>query len=78
MNSKKFMTLSGTLMLPLRIGCRALILHEGGYTYTSSVVVIHSIQPGEICFETKNTHYRLLPVPESQAADNRSFMSMAA
>ena len=78
MESKNFAILSGTLLFPLCIGCRAIILHGGGYTHTSKVVAIHSIQPGNIRFETKNTHYRLLLNPMSQAADCRPVLGMAA
>lgn len=78
MEGKRFATLSGVLMFPLCIGCRALILHEGGYTHTSKVVAIHSVQPGDIRFETGNTHYRLLLDPMSQAADGCSVINAAA
>ena len=78
MEGKKFTTLSGVLMFPLSVGSRALILHERGYTHTSKVVAIHSVQPGDIHFETMNTHYRLLPDPMSQAVDSRPAMSIAA
>ena len=78
MESKNFAILSGTLLFPLCIGCRAIILHDGGYTHTSKVVAVHSIQPGNIRFETKNTHYRLLLNPMSQAADCRPVLGVAA
>ena len=78
MKGKKFATMSGTLLFPLCIGCRAIILHGGRYTHTSKVVAIHSVQPGNIRFETENTHYRLLRTPVSQAADCRLALSMAA
>ena len=78
MESKKFAILSGTLLFPLCIGCRAIILHDGGYTHTSKVVAVHSIQPGNIRFETENTHYRLLLNPMSQAADCRPVLGLAA
>lgn len=68
---KKSATVSGTLMLPLCIGNRALILHEGGYIRTSKVETIHSVSANEIRFETRNTCYRLLPAPMSQAVDCR-------
>lgn len=42
---------------------------DGGYTHTSKVVAIHSVQPGDIRFETRNTHYRLLLTPLEQTAD---------
>lgn len=75
---KKSMTVSGTLMLPLCIGCRAIILQEGGYIHTSKVETIHSVSAGEIRFETRNTCYRLLPAPVSQAVNCRPAMGMAA
>ena len=69
MNEKKFATVSGTLLFPLRIGGRAVILRDGGYIRTSKVTAIHSVQPGDIRFETENTYYRLLPAPLEQTAD---------
>lgn len=78
MESKKFATMSGRLLFPLCIGCRAIILHGGGYTHTSKVVAINSEQPGNIRFETENTHYRLLLNPKSQAADCHMDLGMAA
>ena len=78
MEGKKFATLSGTLMFPLCVGSRAIILHDGGYTHTSKVVAIHSVQPGNIRFETKNTHYRLLLNPMSEAVDTRLCSGIAA
>lgn len=78
MNGKKHTTLSGVLMFPLCVGHRAMILHEGGYIHTSRVEEIHSVDGSAICFETRNTHYRLLPFSKAQAADNRPVLSMAA
>lgn len=78
MKPKKLATLSGKLMFPLCIGCRALILHDRHYTHTSKVVAIHSVQSGEIRFETENTHYRLLPAAKSQKAECCSALSVAA
>lgn len=75
---KKSATVCGTLMYPLCIGNRALILHEGGYIHISKVETIHSVSASEIRFETRNTRYRLLPAPMSQAVDCRSAMGMAA
>ena len=71
MEGKKFATMSGSLLFPLCVGSRAIILHDGGYTHTSKVVAIHSVLPGDIRFETKNTHYRLLRNPMSEAVDTR-------
>ena len=60
MKIKKSATVSGVLLFPLCVGNRAIILHEGGYTHTSRVVEIHSIQPGNIRFETENRDVREL------------------
>ena len=68
-NMKKSTTMCGTLMAPLCVGRRALILHNGGHVYTSTVVAIQSVDAREIRFETRNTHYRLLPAPVAQEAD---------
>lgn len=78
MEGKKFATVSGRLLFPLCVGCRAIILHDRGYTHTSKVVAIHNEQPGNIRFETENTHYRLLLNPKSQAADRCVTLGMAA
>lgn len=67
-NMKKSTTMCGTLMAPLCVGRRALILHNGGHIYTSTVVAIQSVDVREIRFETRNTHYRLLPAPVAQEA----------
>lgn len=75
---KKSATVCGTLMFPLCIGNRALILHEGGYIHTSKVEAIHSVSANEIRFETRNTCYRLLPVPMRHAVSCRPAMGMAA
>ena len=71
MEGKKFATVSGVLLFPLCVG-------GTGYTHTSKVVAIHSVQPGNIRFETENTHYRLLLNPMSQAVDCRPALGMAA
>ena len=78
MNDKKHTTLSGVLMFPLCVGCRALILYEGGCLHTSRVETIHSVDGSAICFETRHTHYRLLPISKTQAADCRPVLSLAA
>lgn len=75
---KKSATVCGTLMFPLCVGNRALILHEGGYIHTSKVEKIHSVSASEIRFETRNTCYRLLPASVNQAVDRCSVMETAA
>ena len=39
---KKFATMSEVLLFPLCVCCRAVILHDGGYTHTSKVAAVHS------------------------------------
>lgn len=78
MNDKKYTTLSGRLMFPLCVGCRALIWHNGSYIHTSRVEAIHCVDSNAICFETRNTHYRLLPATISQTAEFHPALSMAA
>lgn len=68
MNGKKTTILSGTLLLPLRLGASAVIRHNGGRIRTSEVVSIHSISPTGICFETLNTNYTLLLPTSVQTA----------
>jgi len=64
MNGKKTTILNGTLLLPLRVGEGALILHNGTQIKTSTVVSIRSISMTGISFETRNTNYTLLlPAP---------------
>ncbi len=79
METKKETTLTGTLLCPLAVGSRALILHRGRLMSTSTVVEIQSIGASEIRFETKNTYYRLLPSPRPQVREAaQRFMAMAA
>ncbi len=78
MKAKKTVTLSGTLMYPLEVGCYALIFHNGRFTRTSRVVEIHKETHEEVRFETMNTIYRLLlPDPTPQAAE-QPVLCMAA
>ena len=68
MNGKKTTILNGTLLLPLRVGASAQILHNGRMIKTSTVVSIRSIRPSDISFETLNTNYTLLlPAPAQTA-----------
>lgn len=74
---KKSTTMYGTLMCSLSVGSRALIRHNGGYVHTSVVMAIQSVDASEIRFETRNTHYRLLPAPVSQEAGFRPTLMAA-
>lgn len=71
-------TLTGVLLLPLAVGAKAVILHQGSITRTSQVVAVHSRTEDEIRFETLNTEYRLLAGPDCGPEVNRFPMSMAA
>ena len=75
---KKYTTLNGTLLCPLAVGNRSLILHRGQVISTASIVAIQSLSPSEVCFETRNTYYTLLPDPLPWAASRPLAMSMAA
>lgn len=77
-DEKKVKTLNGTLMRPLAVGAKAVILHQGQVTLTSRVVAIHSQAEDEVCFETKNTHYRLLTGPTYEPAVSLFPMATAA
>ncbi len=79
MVTKKKTTLIGTLLCPLVVGSCALIHYRGQLMHTSTVVAIHSIRASEICFETWNTYYRLLPAPRPQVQRAaQPYMTMAA
>lgn len=80
MNSEKKITktLNGTLLRPLAVGAKAVILHQGQITLTSRVVEIHSQTEDEIRFETLNTEYCLLTGPKCEPAAGGFSMAMAA
>lgn len=80
MNSEKktTKTLTGTLLRPLAVGAKAVILHQGQVTLTSRVVEIHSRTEDEIRFETLNTEYCLLTGPKCEPAASGFSMAMAA
>ena len=75
---KAMKTMTGTLLRPLAVGAKAVILHQGQITLTSRVVEIHSRTEDEIRFETLNTQYRLLTGPCSEPAADYFSLAMAA
>ena len=77
-DEKTTKTLNGVLMRPLAVGTKAVILHQGQVTFTSRVVNIYSNTENEVCFETMNTHYRLLTGPTYEPAVSLFPMAMAA
>ena len=72
--SKKIILLSGTLLLPLKIGARATILSNEGITRTSTVTAIKQVTQDYIIFETLNSVYRiassLSPEPAEMSVKN--------
>ena len=56
---KKSLEINGQLLLPIEIGASAFINEQDGMRKTSTVLRMEQISPGEICFETRNTLYRL-------------------
>ncbi len=78
MNENKSTTLYGTLLIPVRVGSRAVILQGGSFIHTSTVVAIHSVKADEICFETRNTIYHVLLDPVDQPVDYRPAVGVAA
>ena len=75
---KAMKTMTGTLLRPLAVGAKAVILHQGQITLTSRVVEIHSRTEDEIRLETLNTQYRLLTGPCSEPAADCFSLAMAA
>ena len=75
---KTLKMMTGTLLRPLAVGAKAVILHQGQVTFTSQVVDIHSRTEDEVRFETKNTHYRLLTGPFRETVVSLWPMTMAA
>ena len=75
---KAMKTMTGTLLRPLAVGAKAVIIHQGQITLTSRVVEIHSRTEDEIRFETLNTQYRLLTGPCSEPAADCFSLAMAA
>ena len=59
MNTKKKIEISGRPMYPITIGQYAWISEGDGIRRTSPVVSLEHISPGEVRFETMNTHYHL-------------------
>lgn len=55
--SKKKCTLTGTIVFPLSVGSRAIVVTDKGTMTTSTVAAIEHIGPMSIGFETANSHY---------------------
>lgn len=55
--TKKSCALTGTIVFPLTVGSRAVVVTEKGTMTTSTVAAIEHISPMTIGFETANSHY---------------------
>ena len=66
LEEKKVRTMAGTLLCPLAVGSRAIIVHQGKIIRTARITAIHHRNAGEVCFETLDTRYYLLTGPNSQ------------
>lgn len=76
--TKAMKIIEGTLIRPLSVGSRALLLHWRGLVRTSPVVAIHNISDDEVRFETVNTTYRLLTRPTREPATSLIPLAVAA
>lgn len=56
---KKSIEITGRLLCPMAVGAAAFIAEPEGMRRTSTVLRMEQISPNEICFETRNTNYRL-------------------
>ncbi len=65
---KKLVYLQGTLLIPLAVGCCALISHNGQVIRTSRIVAIHEMNCRRASFETLNSHYCVEFAPAPAAA----------
>lgn len=62
---KKIVSIEGHLVLPVKIGYKALIRFKDDFIRTSLVVEVFVNRPDYICFETMNSVYKvsLAPIP---------------
>lgn len=75
---KKTIRMAGIALMPVKVGCRALLLSGGKVTWTSRVVAIHKRTERELRFETLNTNYCIALSPSPQANCAALPVSMAA
>ena len=63
---KKVTTLSGWFHSPLRVGERAIISGVNGFSIlTSPILTILEVSKDSVIFETENTIYHLVLIPET-------------
>lgn len=76
--TKKDVYVTGTLLMPLAVGQRALLRQGNDLIFTSLVVEIRENRGDLICFETMNSVYHVSPLPDPVgAASLRSFLRAA-
>lgn len=75
---KKLVYLQGTLLIPLAVGCCALISHNDQVIRTSRIVAIHGVSDRRASFETLNSHYCVEFVPEPVSATSTAHSLVAA
>lgn len=76
--NKKMVHLQGTVVMPVTVGSRAVLLTGGKVILTSMVVAIHTVTEQEVRFETLNTNYCISMCPFPWAGSAVPAMSMAA
>ena len=71
--NKKYISLNGTVVLPLKIGARATIFSNEDVIRMSIVAEIKQVTRDSVIFETQNSVYRIVhhlsPEPAAMAAD---------
>lgn len=63
---KKYVKMTGNVLVPVTVGNRAVIANGGNLVTTSKVLRTKRISKKKICFETRNTCYVLhlmSPIP---------------
>ena len=75
---KKIVCISGKVVFPLREGTRAVIAYGGDFTYTSRVVEIFEVSEHFAHFETMNSIYRVILIPNPGMAVISGFYSKCA
>ena len=54
---KRTENLTGSLVYPIRIGRKAIIIHNGKLHHTANVIKLHKSTFEQICFETEDANY---------------------
>ena len=57
--AKQTEILDGSPVRPIRIGRKAIIVHNGKLLHTATVTGIQEYSADTVCFETPDTNYRI-------------------